>query len=176
MCVQPTRTVCQIWFSPWRASGWWALAMTKVWAGCAPRVAACWGDTTSLPGPPAYSILHSTNVCTVYNRMSHWCGLNPDSRIRYDHETQHAFIGDYSGQITLLKLEKQTYTIITTLKGHEGKDAQPHPAYTPCRLWITFITDRYTEVDNGCRSLFNSFLLSFSLHAHLCRKHCSYSS
>uniref|UniRef100_A0A7N8XJN6 WD repeat and FYVE domain containing 1 n=1 Tax=Mastacembelus armatus TaxID=205130 RepID=A0A7N8XJN6_9TELE len=44
----------------------------------------------------------------------------PDSTLRYDHETQHAFVGDYSGQITLLKLEKQTYSTITTLKGHEG--------------------------------------------------------
>ncbi|KAM4742895.1 WD repeat and FYVE domain-containing protein 1 isoform 1-T1 [Anableps anableps] len=42
------------------------------------------------------------------------------SCLQYDHETQHAFVGDYSGQITLLKLEKQTYSIITTLKGHEG--------------------------------------------------------
>ncbi|KAF3848120.1 hypothetical protein F7725_021148, partial [Dissostichus mawsoni] len=37
----------------------------------------------------------------------------------YDHETQHAFIGDFSGTITLLKLETQTYSTITTLKGHE---------------------------------------------------------
>uniref|UniRef100_A0A8C6MLL9 WD repeat and FYVE domain containing 1 n=1 Tax=Nothobranchius furzeri TaxID=105023 RepID=A0A8C6MLL9_NOTFU len=42
------------------------------------------------------------------------------SCLQYDHETQHAFIGDFSGQITLLKLEKQTYSTITTLKGHEG--------------------------------------------------------
>lgn len=40
---------------------------------------------------------------------------------RYDDDTQHAFVGDYSGQITLLKLERQTYSTITTLKGHEGK-------------------------------------------------------
>ncbi|KPP70056.1 hypothetical protein Z043_111147, partial [Scleropages formosus] len=39
---------------------------------------------------------------------------------RYDNETQHAFVGDYSGQITLLKLERQTCSTITTLKGHEG--------------------------------------------------------
>ncbi|NWI68766.1 WDFY1 protein, partial [Todus mexicanus] len=38
----------------------------------------------------------------------------------YDHETQHAFVGDYSGQITLLKLEQNTCSVITTLKGHEG--------------------------------------------------------
>uniref|UniRef100_A0A671XA84 WD repeat and FYVE domain containing 1 n=1 Tax=Sparus aurata TaxID=8175 RepID=A0A671XA84_SPAAU len=42
------------------------------------------------------------------------------SCLQYDHETQHAFVGDYSGQITLLKLERQTYSTITTLKGHEG--------------------------------------------------------
>lgn len=41
--------------------------------------------------------------------------------IRYDYETRYAFVGDYSGQITLLKLEQNTCSIITTLKGHEGK-------------------------------------------------------
>lgn len=40
---------------------------------------------------------------------------------RYDYETRYAFVGDYSGQITLLKLEQNTCSIITTLKGHEGK-------------------------------------------------------
>ncbi|XP_023801280.1 WD repeat and FYVE domain-containing protein 1-like, partial [Cyanistes caeruleus] len=43
------------------------------------------------------------------------------SCLQYDHETQHAFVGDYSGQITLLKLEQNTCSVITTLKGHEGK-------------------------------------------------------
>ncbi|NXL91094.1 WDFY1 protein, partial [Alectura lathami] len=38
----------------------------------------------------------------------------------YDYETRYAFVGDYSGQITLLKLEQNTCSIITTLKGHEG--------------------------------------------------------
>ncbi|KAK1899530.1 WD repeat and FYVE domain containing protein 1 [Dissostichus eleginoides] len=42
------------------------------------------------------------------------------SCLQYDHETQHAFIGDFSGTITLLKLETQTYSTITTLKGHEA--------------------------------------------------------
>ncbi|EMP37278.1 WD repeat and FYVE domain-containing protein 1 [Chelonia mydas] len=42
---------------------------------------------------------------------------------RYDIETNHAFVGDYSGQITLLKLEQNTCTVITTLKGHEGSVA-----------------------------------------------------
>ena len=40
---------------------------------------------------------------------------------RYDFDTQYAFVGDYSGQITLLKLEQSTCSVITTLKGHEGR-------------------------------------------------------
>ncbi|XP_037066129.1 WD repeat and FYVE domain-containing protein 1 isoform X1 [Peromyscus leucopus] len=45
------------------------------------------------------------------------------SCLQYDLDTQHAFIGDYSGQITLLKLEQSTCSVITTLKGHEGSVA-----------------------------------------------------
>ncbi|XP_006972178.1 WD repeat and FYVE domain-containing protein 1 isoform X1 [Peromyscus maniculatus bairdii] len=45
------------------------------------------------------------------------------SCLQYDLDTQHAFIGDYSGQITLLKLEQSTCSVITTLKGHEGSIA-----------------------------------------------------
>lgn len=30
-------------------------------------------------------------------------------------------MGDYSGQITLLKLEQNSCSVITTLKGHEGR-------------------------------------------------------
>lgn len=40
---------------------------------------------------------------------------------RYDFDTQYAFVGDYSGQITLLKLEQSSCSVITTLKGHEGR-------------------------------------------------------
>ncbi|KAH0513448.1 WD repeat and FYVE domain-containing protein 1 [Microtus ochrogaster] len=42
---------------------------------------------------------------------------------KYDLDTQHAFVGDYSGQITLLKLEQNACSVITTLKGHEGSVA-----------------------------------------------------
>lgn len=52
-----------------------------------------------------------------------------DRTCRYDDDTQHAFVGDYSGQITLLKLEKQTYSTITTLKGHEGKHTLTIPPF-----------------------------------------------
>ena len=44
---------------------------------------------------------------------------------RYDFDTQYAFVGDYSGQITLLKLEQNTCSVITTLKGHEGRLRHP---------------------------------------------------
>lgn len=39
---------------------------------------------------------------------------------RFDSQTKHAFIGDYSGQITMLKLDNAGPTVITTLKGHSG--------------------------------------------------------
>ncbi|XP_007933760.1 WD repeat and FYVE domain-containing protein 1 [Orycteropus afer afer] len=42
------------------------------------------------------------------------------SCLQYDFDTQYAFVGDYSGQITLLKLEQSACSVITTLKGHEG--------------------------------------------------------
>ncbi|XP_036093879.1 WD repeat and FYVE domain-containing protein 1 [Rousettus aegyptiacus] len=45
------------------------------------------------------------------------------SCLQYDFDTQYAFVGDYSGQITLLKLEQNTCSVITTLKGHEGSIA-----------------------------------------------------
>lgn len=75
---------------------------------------------------PAVSFMRSQRAQCLGAAISRVvaCGahLRPDTLFRYDHETQHAFVGDYSGQITLLKLEKQTYSTITTLKGHEGKD------------------------------------------------------
>lgn len=39
---------------------------------------------------------------------------------RFDAQTKHAFVGDYSGQITMLKLDNNGVTVITTLKGHSG--------------------------------------------------------
>ncbi|XP_072033651.1 WD repeat and FYVE domain-containing protein 2-like [Amphiura filiformis] len=40
--------------------------------------------------------------------------------LQFDEESKHAFVGDYSGQITVLKVEDNNYQIITTLKGHSG--------------------------------------------------------
>jgi len=32
----------------------------------------------------------------------------------------HAFVGDFGGQITMLKLDKNALTVVTTFKGHTG--------------------------------------------------------
>lgn len=40
---------------------------------------------------------------------------------RFDSQSKHVFIGDYSGQVTMLKIEESGYKPITTLKGHSGK-------------------------------------------------------
>lgn len=46
-------------------------------------------------------------------------------------ETRHAFVGDQSGQVTILKLEQDSCSLVTTFKGHTGAahaTAQPKPA------------------------------------------------
>jgi len=35
-------------------------------------------------------------------------------------ETRHAFVGDQSGQVTILKLEQESCSLVTTFKGHTG--------------------------------------------------------
>ncbi|KTF88326.1 hypothetical protein cypCar_00025883 [Cyprinus carpio] len=57
-----------------------------------------------------------------------------DYTCRYDNDTQHAFVGDYSGQITLLKLEEQTCSVITTLKGHAGSVSALY--WDPVQRWL----------------------------------------
>lgn len=44
-----------------------------------------------------------------------WC-----TALQFDSQTKHAFVGDYSGQITMLKLDNSGAQIITALKGHTG--------------------------------------------------------
>lgn len=41
-------------------------------------------------------------------------------RVRFDLQTRHAFIGDYNGTITMLKIEPTGYKPITTLRGHSS--------------------------------------------------------
>ncbi|XP_037559536.1 WD repeat and FYVE domain-containing protein 2-like [Dermacentor silvarum] len=44
-----------------------------------------------------------------------WC-----MALQFDAQSKHAFVGDYSGQITMLKVEQTGYKPVTTLKGHSG--------------------------------------------------------
>ena len=40
---------------------------------------------------------------------------------RYDAESKHVFVGDYAGQISVIKLEADSLAVVTVLKGHTGK-------------------------------------------------------
>ena len=40
--------------------------------------------------------------------------------VRFDVETRHAFVGDQSGQVTILKVEQDSCSMVTTFKGHTG--------------------------------------------------------
>uniref|UniRef100_A0A3B5PY42 WD repeat and FYVE domain containing 2 n=1 Tax=Xiphophorus maculatus TaxID=8083 RepID=A0A3B5PY42_XIPMA len=42
------------------------------------------------------------------------------SGLQFDVETRHAFVGDQSGQVTILKLEQDSCSLVTTFKGHTG--------------------------------------------------------
>uniref|UniRef100_A0A671K462 WD repeat and FYVE domain-containing protein 2-like n=1 Tax=Sinocyclocheilus anshuiensis TaxID=1608454 RepID=A0A671K462_9TELE len=42
------------------------------------------------------------------------------SGLQFDVETRHAFVGDHSGQVTILKLEQDNCSLVTTFKGHTG--------------------------------------------------------
>uniref|UniRef100_A0A7N9IF01 WD repeat and FYVE domain containing 2 n=1 Tax=Macaca fascicularis TaxID=9541 RepID=A0A7N9IF01_MACFA len=42
------------------------------------------------------------------------------SGLQFDVETRHVFIGDHSGQVTILKLEQENCTLVTTFRGHTG--------------------------------------------------------
>lgn len=37
------------------------------------------------------------------------------------------FVGDHSGQVTILKLEQESCSLVTTFKGHTGKASGVNP-------------------------------------------------
>lgn len=55
---------------------------------------------------------------------------------RFDVETRHAFVGDQSGQVTILKLEQDSCNLVTTFKGHTGTQ-QTKAQQTPCSFGVT---------------------------------------
>lgn len=42
------------------------------------------------------------------------------TRIQFDVETRHVFVGEQSGQVTIFKLDADTCSLVTTFKGHTG--------------------------------------------------------
>lgn len=40
---------------------------------------------------------------------------------RFDEQSKYAFVGDYSGHISVLKVKNNCFDLITTFKGHSGK-------------------------------------------------------
>lgn len=65
--------------------------------------------------------------CSVENVQKHFnCYLSLkvdlflNNNCRFDALTKHAFVGDYSGQIQMLKLDNNGITFITALKTHTG--------------------------------------------------------
>jgi len=44
-----------------------------------------------------------------------WC-----TALQFDHSSSHAFVGDFSGQITMFKIESNSMSLVTTFKGHTG--------------------------------------------------------
>lgn len=44
-----------------------------------------------------------------------WC-----TSLQFDDQSKHAFVGDYSGHVVMLKVEESECKVITTLKGHSG--------------------------------------------------------
>ncbi|TRY99909.1 hypothetical protein DNTS_004341 [Danionella cerebrum] len=74
-------------------------------------------------------------MCTLSGSMLGRYNLGSwASCLQYDNETRHAFVGDHSGQITLLKLEENTCSVITTLKGHEGSVGALY--WDPVQRWL----------------------------------------
>lgn len=59
-------------------------------------------------------------VAIIMEIIALFCFLWLYSPARFDVETRHAFIGDQSGQVTILKLEQDICSLVTTFKGHTG--------------------------------------------------------
>ena len=50
---------------------------------------------------------------------------------RYDEYNQYGFVGDYSGIITVLKLERGNLKFVTTLRGHTSEISRSFPYSSP---------------------------------------------
>ncbi|XP_044726512.1 WD repeat and FYVE domain-containing protein 2 [Chrysoperla carnea] len=57
---------------------------------------------------------HTGHRLGIYTAEA-WC-----TALQFDAQSKHAFVGDYSGQITMLKLDNSGATVVTTLRAHTG--------------------------------------------------------
>ena len=48
------------------------------------------------------------------------CGRSLDFSVRFDAQSLCVFVGDYSGQIAVLKISRTSFELLTVLKGHTG--------------------------------------------------------
>lgn len=60
------------------------------------------------------------HFCWAHGPNAGFCLLWLHFPPRFDVETRHAFVGDQSGQVTILKLEQDSCSLVTTFKGHTG--------------------------------------------------------
>jgi len=47
-------------------------------------------------------------------------GRSLDYNTRFDAQSLCVFVGDYSGQISVLKISRTSFELLTVLKGHTG--------------------------------------------------------
>lgn len=86
-------------------------------------------------------------------------------------ETRHAFVGDQSGQVTILKLEQDSCSLVTTFKGHTGTQRTLHTVKNYCRLSLYFMKyNIVTGID------FCSDVLWTNINNWLPKLPCSYTS
>lgn len=86
-----------------------------------------------------WAVSHSNQCALHYSEFSHEVVLSPyvrdlhhsfliqlhlfgllETMRRYDSQAKYAFIGDYGGQITMLRLDMGGAAFVTTFKGHTG--------------------------------------------------------
>ncbi|CAJ0958776.1 unnamed protein product [Ranitomeya imitator] len=84
------------------------------------------------------------------NKIKNTKHVNLAGMAGYDEETKYAFVGDFSGQVTLLKLD--TCSVISTLKGHEGGENDGRADWLQELLSITL---SHALQENQCRHRWN---------------------
>ena len=59
-------------------------------------------------------------VASITKQWYHYLGLSLII-YRFDAESKHVFVGDYGAHISIIKLENNSPSLVTTLNGHSGK-------------------------------------------------------